>query len=279
MGSGLPGKKGEPIVHIKNLNKWFGDHQVLSDVELVIHRGEVVVIIGPSGSGKSTLLRCINFLEPFQTGEIAILDEVLRGTREQSPAEAKMLKTQLRKLRPRVGMVFQRLNLFPHLTVLENITVGPTTVKGVSEVEAKAQAMAVLERVGLVEKATSRPRELSGGQQQRVAIARTLVMRSELVLLDEVTSALDPELIGEVLKFMKELAEQGQTMVVVTHEMEFAKDIAASVVMMDQGRIIERGPPSRIFTNPESPRTQRFLSQVIQKHRAGTEASSPMGNP
>jgi ABC-type polar amino acid transport system ATPase subunit len=265
----------EPILRIRRLGKWFGDLQVLRGIDLTVHRGHVVVIIGPSGSGKSTLLRCINYLEPFQEGEILILDELLRGTREQSAEEAKALPAQLRRLRPRLGMVFQRLNLFPHLTVLDNITIGPTTVKGMPKAEAERRAMAALERMGLTEKAPRLPRELSGGQQQRVAIARTLVMQSEIVLLDEVTSALDPELIGEVLKFIKELAEQGQTMIVVTHEMEFAKDMATKVIMMDDGAIVEEGPPQKIFTAPDSPRTRRFLAQVIEKHRAEAALPAP----
>jgi ABC-type polar amino acid transport system ATPase subunit len=169
-------------------------------------------------------------------------------------------------------MVFQRLNLFPHLTVVENITVGPTTVRGMAGPEAEARALAVLQRMGLTEKAAKYPRELSGGQQQRVAIARTLVMESELLLLDEITSSLDPELIGEVLKVIKELADVGQTMVIVTHEMEFAKDVATSVLMMDHGAVVEQGRPGKIFRDPDSPRTRRFLAQVIEKHRAVLEA-------
>ncbi len=267
-GSGQGPNSLEPILGIRKLSKWFGELQVLRGVDLSVSRGQVLVIIGPSGSGKSTLLRCVNYLEPFQEGEVEIFGERLRGTRQQTPDEARALGKRLRRLRPRIGMVFQRLNLFPHLTVLENITVGPTTVKGMDPRDAEARAMAVLTRMGLAEKARRLPRELSGGQQQRVAIARTLVMQSELVLLDEVTSALDPELIGEVLKFIKELADEGQTMVVVTHEMEFAKDMASSVVMMDHGAIVEQAPPKKIFTDPDSPRTRRFLAQVIQKHRA-----------
>ena len=268
----------ESVLHLKRVSKWFGDFQVLRSVELEVHRGHVLVIVGPSGSGKSTLLRCVNYLEPFQEGEIEVLGERLVGTREQTREQAASLLPQLRRLRPRVGMVFQRLNLFPHLTVLGNITVGPTTVRGVGEAEAEAAALSALARMGLSEKAHKYPRELSGGQQQRVAIARALVMQSELLLLDEITSSLDPELIGEVLKVIKELADAGQTMVIVTHEMEFAKDVATSVLMMDQGAVVEQGAPSKIFRDPQSPRTRRFLAQVIEKHRADVDArSNPSG--
>jgi ABC-type polar amino acid transport system ATPase subunit len=268
----------ENILRLKRLSKWYGDLQVLRGVELEVRRGQVLVVIGPSGSGKSTLLRCINHLEPFQEGEVEVLGERFVGRREQTREDAASLAQRLRQVRPRIGMVFQRLNLFPHLTVLQNITVGPTTVRGMPEAEAEARALAVLTRMGLADKAHKHPRQLSGGQQQRVAIARTLVMQSELLLLDEITSSLDPELIGEVLKVTKELADEGQTMVIVTHEMEFAKDVATSVVMMDHGVVVEQGPPGKIFRNPDSPRTRRFLAQVIEKHRAVVElADEPEG--
>lgn len=272
LATSTPEESREPVLRIKRLSKWFGESQVLRGVGLEVHQGEVLVIIGPSGSGKSTLLRCMNYLEPFQEGEIEVFGERLVGTREQSLKEARILGDRLRRVRPRVGMVFQRLNLFPHLTVLENITVGPTTVKGMGRTEAEGRAMAILTRMGLADKARKYPRELSGGQQQRVAIARTLVIQSELILLDEVTSSLDPELVGEVLKFIKELADEGLTMIVVTHEMEFAKDVATSVLMMDHGAVVEENPPQKIFSRPDSPRTQRFLAQVIQKHRAIVDA-------
>jgi ABC-type polar amino acid transport system ATPase subunit len=262
----------EPVLRLKRVSKWFGEFQALRGVELEVQRGEVLVVVGPSGSGKSTLLRCINYLEPFQEGEVEVLGERFVGTREQTRDDAASLPRRLRRVRPRIGMVFQRLNLFPHLTVVENITVGPTTVRGMAEPEAESRALAVLQRMGLAEKAAKYPRELSGGQQQRVAIARTLVMESELLLLDEITSSLDPELIGEVLKVIKELADAGQTMVIVTHEMEFAKDVATSVLMMDHGAVVEQGPPGKIFRDPDSPRTRRFLAQVIEKHRAVLEA-------
>jgi polar amino acid transport system ATP-binding protein len=262
----------DSVLRLRRLSKWFGDYQVLRGVDLDVYRGQVLVIVGPSGSGKSTLLRCINHLEAFEEGEVTVLGERFVGIREQSGDETKTLAARLRRLRPRIGMVFQRLNLFPHLTVLENITVGPTTVRGMAAAEAEARARAVLARIGLAEKAERYPRELSGGQQQRVAIARTLVMQSELLLLDEITSSLDPELIGEVLKMMKELADEGQTMIVVTHEMEFAKDVASSVLMMDHGAVVEEGPPSKIFRQPDSPRTRRFLAQVIEKHRAAVDS-------
>lgn len=268
----------DAVLRLRRLGKWFGDLHVLRGVELEVHRGQVLAIVGPSGSGKSTLLRCVNYLEPFQEGEVEVLGERFVGTREQTREQSASLLQQLRRLRPRVGMVFQRLNLFPHLTVLQNITVGPTTVRGVSESTAAAAALAALARMGLSEKARKYPRELSGGQQQRVAIARALVMQSELLLLDEITSSLDPELIGEVLKVIKELADAGQTMVIVTHEMEFAEDVATSVLMMDHGAVVEQGAPSKIFHDPDSPRTRRFLAQVIEKHRAVVDArTEPSG--
>ncbi len=267
-----------PVLRLKRLSKWFGDLHVLRGVELEVHRGQVLAIVGPSGSGKTTLLRCINYLEPFQEGEVEVLAERFVGTREQTPEDVASLPQRLRRVRPRIGMVFQRLNLFPHLTVLQNITVGPTTVRGVREADAEAHALAVLGRMGLAEKARKYPRELSGGQQQRVAIARTLVMQCELLLLDEITSSLDPELIGEVLTVIKELADDGQTMVIVTHEMEFAKDVATSVLMMDHGAVVEQGAPGKIFHTPDSPRTRRFLAQVIEKHRAVVDArAEPSG--
>jgi ABC-type polar amino acid transport system ATPase subunit len=259
---------GQPVLRITNLSKWFRDFQVLRAISLEVERGKVLVVIGPSGSGKSTLIRCVNYLEPFQEGIVEVLGERLIGTRLQSPQDRREMVGRVHRTRLRVGMVFQRFNLFPHLTVLQNVTVGPLTVKGIRRDEAEARGLRALERIGLSDKAHRYPRALSGGEQQRVAIARALVMQSELLLFDEVTSSLDPELVGEVLGVIKELADEGQTMVVVTHEMDFARDVADSVMMMDQGTVVEVGTPEKIFTAPESSRTQRFLAKVIQKHRA-----------
>lgn len=241
------------MVEIKDLCKWFGDFQVLADVNEVIERGRTVVICGPSGSGKSTLLRCINGLEPFQKGEI-LVDGISVG----SP------KTNLYKLRQRIGMVFQRFELYPHMTVLDTITLAPIKVKKMSRKEAERRAMELLERVGIPEKANAYPANLSGGQQQRVAIARALAMEPEYMLLDEPTSALDPEMIQEVLEVMTGLAREGMTMLVVTHEMGFAREVADEIIFMDGGRIVERGTDEEFFKHPKNQRTRDFLSRVLK---------------
>lgn len=241
------------MIEIRNLSKWYGKFQVLSDINEVIKKGQTVVVCGPSGSGKSTLLRCINGLEPFQKGEI-LVDGISVG----DP------KTNLYKLRQKIGMVFQRFELYPHMTVLKNITLAPMKVKKLSRKEAERKAMELLERVGIPEKANEYPANLSGGQQQRVAIARALAMEPQYMMFDEPTSALDPEMIQEVLEVMIDLAREGMTMIVVTHEMGFAREVADEIIFMDGGRIVERGTREEFFSNPRHPRTREFLSQILK---------------
>ncbi|MGE5455328.1 MAG: amino acid ABC transporter ATP-binding protein, partial [Methylocystaceae bacterium] len=236
-----------------------GPLAVLQNIDLQVASGEVVVIIGPSGSGKSTLLRCINRLEPAEAGKIWIKDHEV----PLAHALSRRQKDQVCQLRRRVGMVFQGFNLFPHLTVLENITEAPVTLKVMNPNVAQERALALLAQVGLVEKADAYPAQLSGGQKQRVAIARALAMQPDIMLFDEPTSALDPELVGEVLAVMKELAKSGMTMIVVTHEMGFAREMADRVIFMDQGRIVEAASPEQIFTSPRQPRTQEFLAKIV----------------
>ena len=243
---------GRPLVVLEGVNKWFGDLHVLRDVDLTIHEGEVVVVIGPSGSGKSTLIRTINRLEPIQSGTITFDGVAL-------PEEGKGLA----RLRADIGMVFQSFNLFAHKSVLDNVTLGPIKVRKLSKADARAQAMQLLERVGIAEKAGSYPAELSGGQQQRAAIARALAMQPKVMLFDEPTSALDPEMIKEVLDVMLELASEGKTMVVVTHEMGFARQAAKRVAFMDEGQLVEIAPPEEFFSNPESERARDFLSKIL----------------
>ena len=242
----------KPLIVIEDLNKWFGDHHVLKEVDLQVGSGEVVVVIGPSGSGKSTLCRCINRLERFQKGVITIDGRTL-------PEEGKALAA----LRADVGMVFQSFNLFAHKTIRDNVMLGPLKVRAMSSAEAKAKAMGLLERVGIGDKAARYPAELSGGQQQRAAIARALAMDPKVMLFDEPTSALDPEMVNEVLDVMLELAAQGMTMVVVTHEMGFARSAAHRVVFMDDGRLVEIAPPAEFFDNPKSERARDFLSKIL----------------
>src|SRR5829696_2854633 len=243
---------GEPLVRLSGVNKWFGELHVLQDIDLEIARGEVVVVIGPSGSGKSTLCRTINRLESIEKGDIAI-----DGVR--LPEEGK----QLARLRSDVGMVFQSFNLFAHKTILQNVTLGPIKVRGKSKAEAEKRARELLERVGVTAQADKYPAQLSGGQQQRVAIARALAMEPKVMLFDEPTSALDPEMINEVLEVMVGLARDGMTMIVVTHEMGFARKAANRVVFMDGGRIVETAEPETFFTNPQSDRAQNFLSKIL----------------
>jgi glutamate transport system ATP-binding protein len=242
----------EALVVMERVNKWFGDLHALRDVDLRVAAGEVVVVVGPSGSGKSTLIRTINRLETIDGGRITFDGRPL-------PEEGR----ELARLRADIGMVFQSLNLFAHRTVLDNVTLGPVKVRGVPKAEARERAMALLARVGIADKADRHPAELSGGQQQRAAIARALAMRPKLMLFDEPTSALDPEMIKEVLDVMLDLARDGTTMVVVSHEMGFARSAAGRVVFMDEGRIVEVAPPERFFAAPESERARDFLSKVL----------------
>ena len=242
----------QPVVVLDKVNKWFGPLHVLRDIDLSVDPGEVIVVIGPSGSGKSTLCRCINRLEPIDSGTIHVDGVPL-------PEEGK----ELARLRTQIGMVFQSFNLFAHKTVLANVTLGPVKARHQPKAEARERAMALLERVGIADKADRYPAELSGGQQQRVAIARALAMHPKVMLFDEPTSALDPEMIKEVLDVMVELAAEGMTMVVVTHEMGFARSAARRVVFMDEGAIVEVAPPEQFFSAPSSGRAQDFLSKIL----------------
>ena len=243
----------DPIVSISGLNKWYGDFHVLRDIDLTVGRGERIVICGPSGSGKSTLIRCINALEEFQEGRI-VVDGIELGPNLR----------RVDDVRREVGMVFQSFNLFPHLTVLENCTLAPIWVRNIPKKDAEAAAMKYLERVRIPDKANKYPGQISGGQQQRVAIARALTMNPKVMLFDEPTSALDPEMVKEVLDTMVDLAKEGMTMLVVTHEMGFAREVADRVVFMDAGQIVEANTPDRFFSNPQHARTKLFLSQILR---------------
>ncbi|MCI9086672.1 MAG: amino acid ABC transporter ATP-binding protein [Clostridia bacterium] len=240
------------MIKITGLKKSFGDLEVLKGIDQHIKQGEKVVVIGPSGSGKSTFLRCINLLEVPTAGEILIEGESITAP-----------KTNVNKIREKMGMVFQQFNLFPHLTVLDNITLAPIKVKKMSKADAEQLAKGLLEQVGLADKAEAYPAQLSGGQQQRIAIARALAMQPDIMLFDEPTSALDPEMVGEVLAVMKNLAEAGMTMVVVTHEMGFAREVGSRVLFMDGGYVVEEGTPDEVFNNPQNERTKEFLSKVL----------------
>lgn len=240
------------MISVKNLCKSFGDHQVLQDINEHIAPGEKIVIIGPSGSGKSTFLRCMNLLERPTSGQI-----IFDGIDITDP------KTDINKVRQHMGMVFQHFNLFPHKTIMENITLAPVRLKLMKSEEAKEEALRLLKLVNLEEKADAYPGQLSGGQKQRIAIVRSLAMKPKMMLFDEPTSALDPEMVGEVLEVMKNLADQGMTMAVVTHEMGFAKEVGTRVMFMDEGRILEQGTPEDIFDHPKEARTQEFLSKVL----------------
>jgi len=240
------------MITFKKVNKWFDKLHVLKDIDLHIESGEVVVICGPSGSGKSTLIRCINRLEPIQEGEIVVDNMSLMDSR-----------TNLTRLRAEIGFVFQQFNLYPHMTALENVTLAPTQVRKMKRGEAEDLGREILKKVGIPEKADSYPAQLSGGQQQRVAIARGLAMRPKIMLFDEPTSALDPEMINEVLDVMRKLAHEGMTMIVVTHEMGFAKEVAHRIIFMDEGRLIESASPAEFFRNPKNERTKYFLSKIL----------------
>ncbi|MGV1064608.1 amino acid ABC transporter ATP-binding protein [Clostridium perfringens] len=240
------------MINVRNLYKSFGKNDVLKDINETIKKGEVVVIIGPSGSGKSTFLRCLNLLEEPTSGVINFEGEDITDK-----------KVDINKIREKMGMVFQQFNLFPHKTVMENLTIGPTKIKKISNDEAVKKGSELLEKVGLLDKKNVYPNSLSGGQKQRIAIARALAMEPDVMLFDEPTSALDPEMVGEVLGVMKSLASDGMTMVVVTHEMGFAKEVGDRILFMDEGRIIEEGTPEEIFQNPKNSRTKDFLSKVL----------------
>ncbi len=240
------------MIKVKNLHKKFGDLTVLNGIDEHISPGEVVVVIGPSGSGKSTFLRCLNLLEDVTEGEIYVDDQLINAP-----------KIDINKVRQKMGMVFQQFNLFPHLTIMDNITLAPVLLKKMTKDEAVKKGYELLKRVNLSDKAQAYPAQLSGGQKQRVAIARALAMNPEIMLFDEPTSALDPEMVGEVLDVMKDLARSGMTMVIVTHEMGFAREVASRVLFVDQGVIMERGTPEEVFNNPQNERTKLFLSKVL----------------
>jgi len=245
-----PGQR--PMIELRKVNKWFGDFHVLRDIDLTVHAGQKLVVCGPSGSGQSTMIRCINRLEEHQEGDIVVDGVELTNDLRN-----------IEQIRREVGMVFQQFNLFPHLTVLENLTLAPIWVRKVPRKEAEESAMYFLERVRIPEQAAKYPGQLSGGQQQRVAIARSLCMKPKVMLFDEPTSALDPEMIKEVLDVMVELANEGMTMICVTHEMGFARTVADSILFMDKGEIVEQGPPSTFFANPRTERLKLFLSQIL----------------
>ncbi len=245
-------QRQEPLLRIENLYKAYDQHLVLQNINLAVREHEVICLIGASGCGKSTLLRCINLLESINAGAIYLDDELITGPRVNADL-----------VRQRIGLVFQSFNLFPHMTVLENITLAPQKARGVSRQEAEAEAQALLARFGLAEKANEYPDRLSGGQQQRVAIIRALALKPSLLLLDEVTSALDPEMVGEVLDIIAELKGLGMTMILATHQMSFAYQIADRVAFLHEGSILEEGPAARVFTRPENPRTRQFLEQVL----------------
>jgi polar amino acid transport system ATP-binding protein len=250
------------MVRAEGVRKSFGRVQALKGIDLTVHTGEVLCLIGPSGSGKSTFLRCINHLEKIDAGALYV-DGELVGYRRKGDKLYELPEREVCHTRSAIGMVFQRFNLFPHMKVLNNVTIGPIRVKGIPAAEAQEQARALLERVGLTDKVNAYPNELSGGQQQRVAIARALAMEPKLMLFDEPTSALDPELVGDVLAVMQDLAREGRTMVVVTHEMGFAREVGHTVVFMDDGAVVEAGTPDQVLGDPQHERTRAFLSKVL----------------
>ena len=254
----------DPLVKIINLYKNYGTLEVLKGISTTVEKGEKLSIIGPSGSGKTTLLRCINFLEKPTSGHIYV-DNTLIGEKEVNGKYVHLSDKELAKERAEIGFVFQRFNLFPHLTALENVTIAPRKVLGLNNDEANEIAADMLEKVGLSHKSNEYPERLSGGQQQRVAIARALGMQPKLMLFDEATSALDPELIGEVLKVMRQLAEEGRTMIIVTHEIQFAEEVSDRVIFMDEGIIVEEDDPKKIFSQPKHERTKSFLSQILDR--------------
>jgi ABC-type polar amino acid transport system ATPase subunit len=273
--NGTPGAgEREVIVKVKDLHKYFGRNHVLKGIDLEVYRGEVIVLIGPSGSGKSTFLRCLNFLEDPTTGEITV-----GGVHVVCGSHGGAFKKAVHEIRMKCGMVFQEFNLFPHKDATENVTEGPILVRGERKADAVRKAQELLTRVGLEDRMDYFPSQLSGGQKQRVAIARAMAMEPVLMLFDEPTSALDPELIGEVLKVMKDLAKQGMTMIVVSHEMGFSRDVADRVVYMDEGLFIEQGPPQEVFFNPRDERTKRFLRHILPEKEPEHAAQLGLGRP
>jgi len=252
----------KPLVQIEGLHKYYGHHHVLRGIDLTVNQGEVSVVIGPSGSGKSTMLRCVNLLETISAGRISVGGELI-GYREVKGRLHDLKTKEIAAQRREIGMVFQRFNLFPHKTAMQNIMEAPIQVKGQSKAVARKQALELLDRVGLGDRAGHYPSQLSGGQQQRVAIARALAMDPELMLFDEPTSALDPELVGDVLNVMKDLAKSGMTMIVVTHEIGFAREVGDRLTFMDGGVVVESGDPREVLANPQHPRTKEFLSRVL----------------
>ncbi|EJN10315.1 amino acid ABC transporter ATP-binding protein [Herbaspirillum sp. YR522] len=252
------------MLSVKSLGKSYDKLRVLNDINLEINTKDVVALIGPSGSGKSTLLKCLNFLEPYDQGEVFFNGELVGYSSADGARRKLASQAQVNRMRTRMGMVFQNFNLFPHMTLLQNVMEGPVQVLKKSRDEARQTAEAILKRVGLGDKLDVRPTRLSGGQQQRAAIARSLAMKPQLMLFDEPTSALDPELVNEVLAVMGDLARDGMTMVIVTHEMSFAREVAGRVVFMEGGYVVEEGPPEQIFTSPTNARTQSFLSRVLR---------------
>ena len=260
-----PVQSDQPLVHAVNVLKSFHGTEVLKGIDLDVHRGEVVVLLGPSGSGKTTFLRCINQLETIDGGRIWVDGDLIGYREDETGALHHLNDKDVAAQRRGIGMVFQRFNLFPHLTALENVMEAPVQVKGTSKAEARARGLELLDRVGLADKPKAYPGALSGGQQQRVAIARALAMDPKLMLFDEPTSALDPELVGDVLNVMRDLARAGMTMIVVTHEMGFAREVADRVVFMDGGVVVEEGPPSQCIDNPQQERTRTFLRRMRQE--------------